>query len=429
MKRFQRWQNKVLFGTLIGYTAYNMLRVNLGMAMPSIREEFNLSHTEAGLIFSAFTMAYSMGRLFNGFFSDKNNARFFMTFGLVVCAALNLSFLGVNSYMAFMILWGLNGWFQTMGGPASSRMLTHWFPPEKMGTRWAIWSCSNPIGGGATFLITGALIPLMGWKMAFITPAVVALVLVPFLLLVLRDRPQDVFGEDWSEESLKGEELSEDEKEIEKAHWTTKEIFSQVLSNKNLWLICGASFSLYCVRTGFIQWCPDILASIRGFDIKSSGVMGFIFDMGGLAGGLIAGLLSDKLFKGRRGPVGFAYMSLLAIVIYYFWVTPAQAFWVDKMIMVAFGFFAFGPQVLVGVAAADFATKKAVGVGTGLVGCFGYLGSTFSGVGIGYIVDHLGGWQMGFLAFISIAIFGAGCFFLTMLNTRSQAHTSEMNTR
>lgn len=412
-KLFRTWQYKVLFGTLFGYTAFNMLRVNLAMAMPYLKEEFQLTNAEVGWIFSGFTFAYAMGRLVNGFLSDKSNARYFLTFGLVICAALNLCFLGVHSYLGFFVLWMMNGWFQTMGGPASSRMLTHWFPPHKMGTKWAIWSMSNPIGGGITFMLTGSLVALLGWKMAFVAPALVACLLVPFLLMVLRDRPEDVFAAADTEEAVSTEDVVDDDR-----HWTTKEIFQQVLSNKNLWFICLASFSLYCVRTGFLNWCPLILKEMRGFDPKTIGAMGFIFEMGGLAGGLIAGWASDKIFTGRRGPVGFFYMGMLTLVIYAFWALPVISQWVDMLLMVLFGFFAFGPQVLVGVAAADFATKKAVGVGTGLVGSCGYLGATLSGFGIGYVIDYFGGWHAGFLCFAGVAALGSIAFALTVVNLR-----------
>ena len=419
---FKAWQSKILFGVFFGYTAYHMLRLNLAMAMPSLKTEFALTNAEAGWIFSGFTFAYAMGRLVNGFLSDKNNARYFMTLGLVLCAALNLCFLGVHSYIGFLVLWTLNGWFQTMGGPASSRMLTHWFPAREMGTKWALWSCSNPVGGGITFLVTGALITSLGWKVAFVIPAVIACLFVPVLLWILRDRPEDVFGPalHTDKPEKNADTPSHPDDVIEARNWPTADIFKQVLANKNIWLICLASFSLYFVRTGFLNWCPVILKELRGFSPQTAGQMGFIYEMGGLAGGLLAGWISDKMFQGRRGPVGFFFMSSLTLVIYGFWAMPVITPWIDTVMMVMFGFFSFGPQVLVGVAAADFATKKAVGVGTGIVGSCGYLGATCSGFGVGQLIDHFGGWHAGLVAFAGMAFLGSVAFGLTSLSMKKQ---------
>ncbi|MBU1918230.1 MFS transporter, partial [bacterium] len=72
----------------------------------------------------------------------------------------------------------------------------------------------------------------------------------------------------------------------------------------------------------------------------------------------------------------------------------------------------------VGVAAADFASKKAAATATGLTGTFGYLGSTVCGVGTGLIVDKWG-WDGGFMFFIASAILGT-LFFLLTWNHRSK---------
>jgi OPA family glycerol-3-phosphate transporter-like MFS transporter len=84
------------------------------------------------------------------------------------------------------------------------------------------------------------------------------------------------------------------------------------------------------------------------------------------------------------------------------------------MLMIA-GFLLNGPQVLNGVATADFASKRAVGVATGVTGVCAYAGSALAGVGIGLIVENYG-WDGGFLLFILTALVGASFFSLTWNN-------------
>jgi sugar phosphate permease len=83
--------------------------------------------------------------------------------------------------------------------------------------------------------------------------------------------------------------------------------------------------------------------------------------------------------------------------------------------LIAAGFLLNGPQVLNGVATADFASKRAVGVATGVTGSFAYIGSAIAGVGIGAIVENYG-WEGGFLLFIFTALIGALFFALTWNN-------------
>ena len=75
------------------------------------------------------------------------------------------------------------------------------------------------------------------------------------------------------------------------------------------------------------------------------------------------------------------------------------------------GFFIYGPQTLVGIAAANLATKRAAASAVGLTGFFGYLSTALSGVGVGWLVERYG-WDAGFLMFIAAAVVGTLLFAL-----------------
>lgn len=411
-----------MYSIVLGYGLYNLGRVNLAMAVPAMKAEFGFDNEQIGLIMSATTITYSVGRLINGLFSDKANARFFHVFGLLGIAFCNLMFGLSSSITMFTIFWALNGWFQTMGGPSSSRIITHWHAPHEIGTRWAIWSSNAPIAGGLIFLISGYSIPEYGWQSAFFIPAAVALIFAPLLLNRLRDNPGEV-GLPPIEQYKPASEskLAKNKKIInEPIHLSVRQIvLRQLLPNRRLWYICLASFCLYLVRVGFLNWCPEILTHIRGISLQSAGKMGGIFEIGCLGGGLLAGWVSDNVFGGQRGPVGVMYMVALSVIISYFWLSPYHSPTLDGLMLVLFGFFSFGPNVLVGAAAADFASKKAVGIATGVVSSFGYLGATISGWGIGKITSHFG-WSAGLSFFAAAALLG-GVFFALTLSKKTQS--------
>jgi sugar phosphate permease len=66
----------------------------------------------------------------------------------------------------------------------------------------------------------------------------------------------------------------------------------------------------------------------------------------------------------------------------------------------------------VGIAATDFASKKAAGVATGFTGTLAYAGAAFTGVPLGMIVDQWG-WEGGFAMFIGASLLGSFFFALT----------------
>ncbi len=241
----------------------------------------------------------------------------------------------------------------------------------------------------------------------FYVPAIFGSFVCFFLFNRLRDTPQSL-GLPPVEiyKGLPAPDVTEED------NLSQSELLKRVMANKLLWYVCIASFFLYIVRMGVFNWAPKVLQEMKGSAIIVSGWQTAGFEIAGLCGGVCAGLVSDRVFDGRRGPVAFIYMLGLIAALFCFWYLPAGHAWMDALIMFAVGFLVYGPQVMVGVAAADFASKKAAGMATGLTGLFSYLGASISGYGIGFITDHWG-WSAGLLCFVFSAIAGAFFFALT----------------
>ena len=68
-------------------------------------------------------------------------------------------------------------------------------------------------------------------------------------------------------------------------------------------------------------------------------------------------------------------------------------------------FFIYGPQALLGIAAANQATKEAAASANGILGIFGYASTLISGVGFGYVADHYG-WGSTYIVILAFAVVG-----------------------
>ena len=166
------------------------------------------------------------------------------------------------------------------------------------------------------------------------------------------------------------------------------------------------------MRIGLLDWAPTYLVEVKGSKLNIAGFQVATFEIAGIFGAFIAGYVSDKIFKGKRGPVNVLYMVLLVFSLFYFWKVPAGHEWLDAFALFAVGFLVYGPQMLVGVAAADVASKKASATATGLTGTFGYLGSTVCGVGTGVIIDKYG-WNGGFTFYLAATLIAVVLFLFT----------------
>jgi sugar phosphate permease len=99
-------------------------------------------------------------------------------------------------------------------------------------------------------------------------------------------------------------------------------------------------------------------------------------------------------------------MGLVAAGLLLFYYVPAGNPYLAAGAMGLIGFAVYAPQFLVGVFAADLATRKAAATAIGVTGVFGYAGSFVADVGTGRLVDRFG-WRGGFASFIAAALLGA----------------------
>ena len=80
-------------------------------------------------------------------------------------------------------------------------------------------------------------------------------------------------------------------------------------------------------------------------------------------------------------------MGILLSILGFWWI-PGKNLVLHAALVFMIGFLVFGPQMLIGMAAAELTHKAAAGTSTGFVGLFGYLGAALSGLPLGLIIQH-----------------------------------------
>ena len=424
---YKKLRLQVFLGIFFGYAAYYLLRKNFSLAMPYLQDE-GFSKTELGLALSAVSIAYGISKFVMATVSDRSNARKFLPAGLILSAIVSLLMgfvpLFTSTVAIMFVMLFILGWFQGMGWPPAGRVLVHWYSVSERGNKTALWNVGHNVGGGlmapiavgGIAIFSGVLSP-SGYEGAFILPALVAIVVAIIAYFLIRDTPQSV-GLPPIEEYR--DDYPNKEKTILETELTTKEIlFQYVLNNKWVWAIAIANIFVYFVRYGVLDWAPTYLSEEKQFDMSQSSFAYFLYEWAGIPGTLLCGWLSDKLFKGRRGPAGFVFMLGVLIAVLVYWVNPPGHSVVDMICLIAIGFLIYGPVMLIGLQALDFVPKKAAGTAAGLTGLFGYLGGTVTANALmGLIVDK-SGWDAGFILLLVSCVLAAVLFAFTW-NIRGQ---------
>ncbi|MDW1833496.1 MFS transporter, partial [Vibrio sp. Vb1755] len=113
--RFKRYQWHVFLGLVFGYAVFYVVRMSLGVVKKPMLDAGIVTIEELGIMGSAFFFTYAFGKFSNGFLSDYANIGRFMSFSLLL-SGITAVFMGLNTTaFFFVLLWGLNGWFQSVG--------------------------------------------------------------------------------------------------------------------------------------------------------------------------------------------------------------------------------------------------------------------------------------------------------------------------
>lgn len=118
----------------LGYGIYYVCRLSMNVIRKPMVEDGLFTETEIGVIGSCLFFTYAIGKLCNGFIADRANVKKLMSTGLMISAIINLVLGFTNSFILFAILWGINGFFQSMGATSGVVSLTRWFDSSNRGT-------------------------------------------------------------------------------------------------------------------------------------------------------------------------------------------------------------------------------------------------------------------------------------------------------
>lgn len=406
-KNYKYWRLRTFYAMYVGYAFYYLTRKSFTFALPALQNDLGLDKFELGLLGTILSLSYGASKFLSGILGDKSNPRYFMSIGLILTGVFNILFGSSSFWWAFAIFWGLNGWFQGWGWPGCAKLLTHWYSHSERGRWWAVWNTSHNLGGALIPLVAAGCAAQFGWRFALYVPGVLCILGGVFLINRLRDTPQSLGLPPI--EKFRNDYPDNGRQQKEKVQFTAKEIlWEYVLTNKYIWVLAFAYFFVGLIRTAINDWSMFYLVEFKHYPLLESGACVSCFEIGGFVGSLAAGWSSDILFKGKRIPVIVlcGLLTLGSMACYQMF--PVSWIAVDSFFLFLFGFFIFGPQMLIGMVPAELSHKKAAATATGFVGCFAYLGAAFAGGPLGAITKEWG-WNMFFMilmvsAFLSILL-------------------------
>ncbi len=404
---YKRLRARTFWGVTVAYTLYYVCRGTLGVVKQPLIDGGVLTAGQLGMIGSAFYFVYAIGKFTNGFIADYCNIRRFMAVGLGISAAINLILgllgllgtpLGVGSllvFVAFLLLWGVNGWMQSMGSPPGTISLSRWFPLKQRGTRYSIFSSTPQLGKSVSMVMTGFIVAAVGWQWGFLAAAVAGVIGVVVSLVFISDTPESEGLP--SVQELSGEPVREMDKK------PTRELQKWVFRHPGIWVIAISTAFLYITQHAVSDWGVLFLQKQKAFSLSSAAQIIGYAEAFGITGNLIAGWLSDVVFRGNRvRPVVIA--GILAVASLFGFLFLPGGFALNMAFVAIFSFsFSIVFCIVAGLMALDFVPRKATGAALGIVGISSYAAAGLQSMASGFLIEGFA--ADGFYNFLPVSIF------------------------
>ena len=411
---YRRLRNRTFWGVTAAYALYYFCRMAMAVVKQPLIDGNILSAAQLGIIGSAFYFVYAAGKFANGFIADYCNIRRFMATGLLVSTVVNLlmgvlglahgwwGFSSALLFIVFAVVWGINGYCQSMGAPPGVISLSRWFPLNRRGTFYSILSATPYLGKSISVFALGLVVAWIGWEYGFIFSAIAGVIGSVIILVFVSDTPESKGLP--SVQELSGEEV------LKTDTLPTKELQKMVVRHPGIWIIALSSAFVYITQHAVSEWGVLFLQKGKEYSLVSATEIIAFSEAFGIAGTVLAGWLSDRVFKGNRLiPVLLSgVVCLLSLGAFLF----SKGSYVLNIVYVAVFSLSIGVVycTVAGLMALDIVPRKATGSALGMVGLASYGAAGIQNVVSGFMIGAGGDFN-----FLPVSMFWMAACLLSFL--------------
>jgi sugar phosphate permease len=392
------WILLLTFATL--YLVVYGGRLNLGLAIPLMTEQMNWSKTQMGILSSVMFWTYGFGHFFNGRLGEIFGVKRFIMAGAVLSCLANVLISFQDSLLLITILWGFNGYFQSMLWSPGAALLASWWPGNTRGFAYGFHNAFSGLGQVfAWFMVAIAFTLIPGpsgegdWRAAFTIPVIAILFFVVLFHFLVKRRPSEIGLKEYTEVEP---ERVEQEAALEAISASKGKLYPYI------YLFSQWRFVLWCfivggsnaARYGLLTWIPSYYKEVLQMDVKS-GIVGSVWLPLGMAlGTFIVPWITDKYCSLNRLPA-VVICSLLAGSTVLLFPVLRDPFLVAVVLFMA-GFFIYAVNGCVWAYASDVGGRFFSGTATGILDWAAYMAAAIQAIIFGIILDT-GAWHLLFI--------------------------------
>lgn len=372
------WQWRIVVMGWFTYASYYLGRVNLSIAIPDLRENLALSSQEIGLFGSGFFFAYALGQLISGHLGDRISPRSLVFGGMLLSAAMNLVFGSVGLWGLMLVVWTINGFFQSTGWAPILKLLANWHTPEQRRKIAGIYATSYVAGNALTWLLTGWIVASLSWRAAFWIPGALLGLIALVWFFLIQDTPQEAGFND-------SNRFAEEADKIEPKEDSRPNML-RVL--RRFWPLALAAVTGGMLLFGLIIWAPTYFVDTHGLGIGTAAAISILFPIAGTIGTLgISWLVAGPLCC-KEIFLGAAIFIIVGGLLFLFSIVSTSLL-MSSTLLVLVGCILYGVNTIITtILPMVLSERQEVSTVAGLIDFAFNIGASLGGILIGTIIDR-----------------------------------------
>jgi ACS family D-galactonate transporter-like MFS transporter len=255
-------------------------RSNLSIAAPLLKNEFQLSATQLGVLLSSFFWTYSFFLPVSGWLVDRLDVKWVIAGGFFLWSAATVATGSAHAFGTLLLARLALGAGESVSYPACSTILSRYFPEHKRGFANASIVAGMALGPAFGTLAGGILMSRFGWRPVFLLVGLTSLLwLLPWLRWMPRAHRNSPLQSGLSAPGM-----------------------LQILEQRSAWGTCVGLFCMNYVMYFLLTWLPFYLMHERHFPLaamaKIAGLAYFLMAVAATS----AGWVSDRCIASGRTP-------------------------------------------------------------------------------------------------------------------------------
>ncbi len=351
----------------------------VALLLPLIREDLQISFSQAGMLSAAVTLTYGLGQIPAGYLSDRFGAKRLFFIGLFGWSALSLTLGLVHSFWLAVLNQLAAGAFRALLFAPGLSLLAGWFPPERRATAISLYMVGGFAGTVVLSLIGPLLANSLGWRPTFIGLALLGIISALVFHFLASEKVRTQTGPNI--------------RMLDALH---------LFRHRILWVCSAIQFVRFSAVTSFNFWLPSLLVTDRGFSLPAAGLVVEMSAAFTAPANALGGYVSDRL---RNPPLviggSLAVLACTSTLLVVVESVPAL------LLVIAVGSvflqFYFGPLFFVPM---EVLEQRTAGTATGFCNLFANIGGLLTAYTLGLVRDRAGSFTWGFVGISVLCLIG-----------------------